>query len=212
MGFGGADALTGGGSSMEPRGALWDNHGLARHRPPALESPMKTLCLVLATLASGFLPADTQKTAPAPATKESREAKTQDLQRFLAALGMPRSNSEAARKQITAASKDPKLAAFPPAYWKDYLDSASPETFEKLLLPIYDKAYSHEDIKAFLKLFASPEFKQVLDRQPEGMRLLTEKNPAMLRGKAFEAFSAHMTEVGRKLQEKHGVKAGEAKK
>ena len=77
---------------------------------------------------------------------------------------------------------------------------------------IRDRAYSHEDIKAFLRLFASPEFKQAMDKQPEGMRLLTEKNPAMLRGKAFEAFSAHMTEVGRKLQAKHGIKPEDVKK
>lgn len=173
---------------------------------------MKPLCLALATLVAVNLPADTQKTAPPAASKENRDAKAKDIQRFLAALGMPQSNSDAARKQIAIASKDPKLAAFPASYWKDYLESASPETFEKLLIPLYDRAYSHEDIKAFLRLFASPEFKQVTEKQPEGMRLLAEKNPAMLRGKAFEAFSAHMTEVGRKLQAKHGVKSEEPKK
>lgn len=173
---------------------------------------MKTLSLALATLAAVNLAADTQKTAPTAASKENRDAKIKDIQRLLAALGMPQSNSDAARKQITTASKDPKLAAFPAAYWKDYLESASPETFEKLLLPIYDRAYSHEDIKAFLRLFASPEYKQVTEKQPEGMRLLAEKNPALLRGKAFEAFSAHMTEVGKKLQAKHGVKPEDVKK
>lgn len=197
---------------MERPAALWDNDGLARFRRQPYGDTMKTLCLALATLAATNLVADTQKTAPPAASKENREAKARDIQRLLQALGMPQSNSEAARKQITAASKDPKLASFPAAYWKDYLESASPETFERLLLPLYDKAYSHEDIKALLRLFASAEFKQAMDKQPEGMRLLTEKNPAMLRGKAFEAFSAHMTEVGRKLQEKHGIKPADAKK
>ena len=173
---------------------------------------MRFAPLALASLALLNLAADTQKKVAAPATKEPRDSKQKDIVRLLGALGMPQANSEAARKQITAASKEARLASYPAAYWKEYLDAAAPETFEKILVPIFDKAYSHDEIRTFLKLYSSPEFKQLLEKQPEGTRLLTEKNPANLRGKAFEAFSAHMTEVGRTLQAKHGIKAVEPKK
>jgi hypothetical protein len=172
---------------------------------------MRMILLVLAALAFQPLTADTQKST-APAVKESPATKQKDIIRFLTVLGMPQANSEAARKQITAASKDPKLAGYPAAYWKDYLDAAAPETFEKLLSPIFDKAYSHDEIKSFLKLFATPEFQKAVEKNPEGYRLFMEKHPGMLRAQAFESFSSHMTEVGKKLQQKHGIKAPEPKK
>lgn len=172
---------------------------------------MRTIPFALAALALLPLAADTQKTA-VPVAKEAPATKQQDLVRFLAALGMPKANSEAARKQITTASKEPRLAGYPAGYWSDYLAAAGPDTFEKLLVPIFDKAYTHEEIKAFLKLFASPEFKQAVEKNPEGYRLFMEKHPGMLRSQAFESFSSHMTEVGKKLQQKHGIKAPEPKK
>ena len=125
---------------------------------------------------------------------------------------MPQANSDAARSQITAASKDPKLSGYAAAYWKDYQDSASPDAFRKILLPIFDKAYSHDEIKAFLKLLADPDFKKAADRNTDGLRLLFEKHPTLLKGKAFESFTAYMNEVGKKLHEKHGIKAPESRK
>jgi hypothetical protein len=183
-----------------------------KSRPRSNGDNMRIHSFALAGLAFLAMAADTQKTTAPATAKVSPDTKQNDIVRFLAALGMPKANSEAARKQITTASKDPKLSSYPAAYWQDYLESAAPATFEKILVPIFDKAYTHEEIKACLKMYGSAEFKQVMEKHPEGMLLLFEKNPAMLRGQAFEAFSTHMTEVGRKLQQKHGIKAPESKK
>ena len=171
---------------------------------------MRTASFALAALTSLSLTADTQKRPTTPAAKA--ESKERDILRFLEALGMPQANSDAARNQISAAAKDPKLSAYPAAYWKDYQEAASPDAFRKFLLPIFDKAYSQDELRAFLKLLADPDFKKAADRNPEALRLFFEKHPAMLKGKAFETFSAYMTEVGKKLREKHGIKAPEHKK
>lgn len=44
------------------------------------------------------------------------------------------------------------------------------------------------------------------------MAVWLERNPVLLRGKAYESFSAYMTETGRKLRDKHGIKAAEPAK
>lgn len=174
---------------------------------------MRTLSYALAFVALSSLAADTQKQPSVPAKTATRaESKERDILRFLEALGMPQANSEAASKQISAAAKEPKLSGYPAAYWKDYQESVSPDVFRKLLLPIFDKAYSHDEIKAFLKLLADPDFKKAADKNADGLRLFFEKHPALLKGKAFESFSAYMTEVGKKLRDKHGIKAPEPKK
>ena len=173
---------------------------------------MRIPAIALALFAFASLAADTQKTPPSPVMKENREAKQKDISLLLNVLGWPKANSDAARKQLEGAAKDPKIHAFPAAYWKDYSDAASPDAFEKLLTPIFDKAYSHSEIKALLNMFASPEFKQLMDKQAEGLKLFIDKNPSLVKAKAFQVYSAHMTEVGKKLREKHGIKVEEPKK
>jgi uncharacterized protein len=163
----------------------------------------------LAPLATLFLGAETQKPAASvPASeakdaKDAKEAKRKDTVRLLKLIGWPATNSEAARQQLQNTAKDPKFAGYPAAYWKDFDAAASPEAFEKILVPLFDKTYSHDEIKSFLKLLNSPEFK-----------LFVEKNPdTKVKKEAFEAFSKYMTETSSKLQDKHGLKgAAPAKK
>lgn len=164
---------------------------------------MKSLVLAAACLS---LAADTQKPAVA-APAASKTTKAQDISHLLGALGWPEANSETARKQLATAAKDPKLAGYPAAYWKDYNEAASPAAFEKLLQPVFDQAYSHEEIKALVKLFASAEMKKVMEKHPEGLRLLLDKHPALLKAKSYDAFSKHLTEVGKELAKKHGIKS-----
>lgn len=161
---------------------------------------MRLLPLALAAFAALALGAETQKAAPPVSAKEgkdAKEAKRKDISALLKLLAWPSTNSDAARQQLKAAAKEPSLASFPAAYWKDYEAAASPEAFERILVPLFDKAYSHEEIKTFIKLVSTPEFK-----------LFAEKNPeSLVKKDAYEGFSKYMTEVGGKLREKHGIKA-----
>lgn len=155
--------------------------------------------VALAALAALCLNAEIQKpsqTAPAKESKEQKPTKQKDIVSLLKALGWPASNAEAARKQLQTAAKDPKLAAFPAAYWKDYEAAATPEAFEKILVPIFDKAYSHDEIKTILKFVSTAEFKFFLEKNPE----------VKVKKEAYEGFSKYMTEVSGKLRDKYGVK------
>lgn len=156
---------------------------------------MRLAPLALSALMGLSLGADTQQAGAKAPAKAAPDPKRVDIVRLLKVLNWPAANSEAARKQIEAASKDPKFGAFPAAYWKDYEAAATPEAFEKILLPLFDKTYSHDEVKALLRLMATPEFKLFLEKNPD----------AMLRKDAYEGYSKYMTEVGGKLREKHKV-------
>jgi hypothetical protein len=155
----------------------------------------------LAAFTALSLTAEVQKpgaAAPAKESKDPKIAKQKDIVHLLKVLGWPAGNAEAARKQLQTAAKDPKYSNFPAAYWKDYESAATPEAFEKILVPLFEKAYTHDEIKTLLKFMGSPEFK-----------FFAEKNPDVkVKKEAFEGFSKYMTEVGGKLREKHGVKVG----
>lgn len=102
---------------------------------------MNRSALVLALLAPLGVAADTQKkTDPAPKkaatpAKETGDSRTRDISRLLGMLGMPKANSEAARRQLAAAAKDPKLTGFPEAYWKEYNEAASPRPSRSCCCP-----------------------------------------------------------------------------
>jgi len=157
---------------------------------------MRLMRTAFAALAVLSLNAEIQKPGAKAPAKEAPVSKQKDIAQLLQLLGWPASNAEAARKQLQAAAKDPRFSNFPAAYWKDYESAATPEAFEKILAPLFDKAYTHDDIKGLIKFMGSPEFK-----------FFAEKNPDVkVKKEAFEGFSKYMTETGGKLREKHGVK------
>ncbi|MBI4912612.1 MAG: hypothetical protein HY823_07735 [Acidobacteria bacterium] len=166
---------------------------------------MRPVSLLVGLLLAAPLAADIQKTKPA-GPQAVQDAKRQDAIRLMGILDWPRGNSEAAKKQLEAAAKDPNLKNFPAAYWKDYAAAATPEAFEAILVPLVEKVYTAQELKNLVKLLSSPEMKTVADKHPEALALLLDKAPGLIKPKAYEAFSKHMTEVGKKLQEKHGVK------
>lgn len=181
---------------------------------------MLNLALPLAALITVAPAPDVQQKAAAPtakgATPEKSAApakagdklpqKAKDIARLLFVLGLPQANSESARKQLTAAAKDPKLSGYPAAYWKDYQDAAGPEVFANLLHPVFDKAYTAEEVSQLLQLMESPELKAAAEKHPKGMALFFQKHPSLLTNVAYKRFSEYMGEVGKKLREKHGLK------
>lgn len=179
--------------------------------------------LTLATLLAAPLP-DVQPKASVqakgnPTAKAGSPAKTEaklppkarDIAKLIFLLGLPQANSEAARKQLAAAAKDPKLSGYPEAYWKDYQEAASPDVFATLLHPLFDKAYTQDEVAQLVQLLESPEFKAAADKHPKGTALLFQKHPSLLTNAAYKRFSEHMSEVGKKLREKHGIKEPAAK-
>lgn len=125
--------------------------------------------------------------AVAPSTKKA------DLVLLMKHLGIGSTNSEATHKQIQAARKDPKLANLPAGYWADLEKAANPQAFEQLLLPIFDKAYTHDEVRQLLRLMANPEFK-----------LFMEKNPLQkLVREGYPAFSKYMDDQAKQLKEKY---------
>lgn len=166
---------------------------------PIVGEPMR-LFLLLTILASWVpLAADTQKSVPAAsqspaASAPASEAKSKDIHRLLGVLGIAKENSDATRKQLKEARKDAKLASFPDAYWKDFESAASPEAFEKILAPLFEKTYTAEEIKLLIKIYSAPENKFLIDKDPR----------MVVRKEAFEAFSTYMTETGKRLAKKHG--------
>lgn len=161
---------------------------------------MRLMPAALAVLATFALNAEVQKpkpNAPAQAPKDPKQAKQKDILTLLRILDWPATNSEAARKQLDAAAKDPKAAGMPAAYWKEFHSAAMPDAFEKILIPIFDKAYTHDEVKSLIKLMNTPEFRLFLEKNPE----------TKLKKEAFDGYSKYMTEVGAKLREKHTAKA-----
>lgn len=150
------------------------------------------VCIPLLATLGCLLPADASPQRPG-ATDAAPTTKTADLMQLIRRLAIGSTNADATRKQIQVARKDPKLASLPPAYWNDLEQVATPEVFERLMLPILDKAYTHEEVRQLLKLMTTPEFRLFMDKNPL-QKVVREGYPV---------FSKYMDEQAKQLREKH---------
>lgn len=54
----------------------------------------------------------------------------------------------------------------PNEFWSELLNELKPEAFIERMIPIYDKHFSHDEIKAWIVFFESPAGQKFLRNQP----------------------------------------------
>jgi hypothetical protein len=62
------------------------------------------------------------------------------------------------------------LPQVPPSFWDDFAKSVDPNELINLIVPIYAKHYSEEDIQEAIKFYKSPAGKRLIQEQPMVMQ------------------------------------------
>ena len=81
----------------------------------------------------------------------------------------------------------------PQAFWDDFLKEAKPETLVEMIIPVYEKHYTQEEVQGLIAFYQSPLGKKVITTMP----LIAQ-----------ESYSIG-TEWGKKLAEQVGKKLQE---
>jgi hypothetical protein len=55
----------------------------------------------------------------------------------------------------------------PPKFWDDFAKEAKPEELIDLVVPLYDKRLTHEEVKGIIKFYESPVGRKLVGIQPE---------------------------------------------
>jgi uncharacterized protein len=59
------------------------------------------------------------------------------------------------------------LPSVPDIFWKEFMSEVSPNELVDMVIPIYDKHFTHDDIKELIKFYSSPIGKKFIKVQPQ---------------------------------------------
>lgn len=123
-----------------------------------------TLVLALAILASGHAAAEDT-------------SKDDDIRRFFAITNVAELAMVDIRQNIELQKRaNPKV---PARFWTELLEEIKPSEFTERMVPIYDRKFTHEQIKAWLEFFESDAGQAFLNNQ----RAVLEESAAV--GQAY---------------------------
>lgn len=112
--------------------------------------------LILAALALALLcagPALAQQ-APGQAEGDDAAAKRQDIRRLLELTGSAQLGQQIIGQMMETFKKtDPKV---PESFWDEMAKEFDSKTMIDLVVPIYDKHLTHEDVKGLIAFYESP--------------------------------------------------------
>ncbi len=81
----------------------------------------------------------------------------------------------------------------PPAFWDEFLEAVDPDELVNLVIPIYERHLTHEDVQILIDFYSTPTGQKLIAAQPK----IVEES--MLAGQTWGTQLGE--EVARKLQE-----------
>ncbi len=95
--------------------------------------------------------------------KEGESALTQDIRKFLKLTHVAELSFADIKSNIELHSQaNPDI---PAEFWKELTDKLKPQEFIDRMVPIYEKHFSHEEVKAWIAFFESPHGQSFLKSQ-----------------------------------------------
>jgi len=58
----------------------------------------------------------------------------------------------------------------PATFWEEFMKEVTPGKLTDLVVPVYEKYFSHEDIKAFITFYETPAGKRLVEKLPMVMQ------------------------------------------
>jgi len=101
----------------------------------------------------------------APAARAEETAKQKDIRKLLELSGSGQIGIQVARQMID--SFRTSMPTVPKAFWDDFLKEARGEDLVDLVVPVYDRHLSHEDIKQLIVFYESPTGRKFVSVLPD---------------------------------------------
>ncbi len=104
-------------------------------------------------------------TAMAQAPAGEAAAKRQDIRKLLELTGAAKIGQQIAAQMIPMFKQANPQA--PPAFWNEVQKEFNPESMIELVIPIYDKHLTHDDIKGLIAFYQSPLGRKMAAATPQ---------------------------------------------
>ncbi len=153
--------------------------------------------LLLALAASLPVAADTQKKAT-PSQAEAAQ-KTADIKYWLKYSGVVAIQVDNAKKTLQG-SRRVSSKEIPDAFWEDFEKSITYEAFEAPMVEAYEKAFTAQELREYIKLLDNPVF-----------RKFQEKDRKVQQELVGPALRKVMEDTSKRLMQKHKIEKGAPK-
>lgn len=91
-------------------------------------------------------------------------AKAADIRKLLEVMGSARNTMQVLPQMMQALRKlSPDV---PDSVWQEFMAEVKPEELIELIVPIYDRHLSHEDVKALIRFYSSPIGQRLVQQLP----------------------------------------------
>ncbi len=115
--------------------------------------------------AAGPVPAQ-KGSSPGKATQTLAKAtKQDDIRRLLAITGSAKLSEQMMRQMVDAMK--PAMPGVPDSFWDKFLKEAKSEELVELMIPVYDKKFSREEIRKITEFYETPAGKKFVEKTPE---------------------------------------------
>jgi hypothetical protein len=102
--------------------------------------------------------------APRLALAEGKPSKTDDVRKLLTLSGVPQLGKQVVSNLVAGMRKE--APNVPERFWTDFRDGVRTEELLELIVPIYERALTAEEVKALLAFYESPAGKKFVALQP----------------------------------------------
>ncbi|MFB6351962.1 MAG: DUF2059 domain-containing protein [Bradymonadaceae bacterium] len=117
-------------------------------------------------------PDETAESESASAENSDSEtsAKREDIRRLLKITGTPKLGLRIARRIIENMKRS--YPDVPDKFWAEFEDELSEDAFISIIVPIYEKQFTHEDVKKLIEFYKTDVGQKYVEKLPT----LTEKS------------------------------------
>jgi len=97
-------------------------------------------------------------------TELTSETKRTDIKQLMEITGVGKLAIQAMNQMITVFKQSDMR--IPDKFWDDFISEADPNELVEMCIPIYEKHFTHDEIKQLLKFYKTPIGKKVIETQP----------------------------------------------
>jgi hypothetical protein len=119
--------------------------------------------LALALAVAAFAPPLAASAAPPAPSAEN--AKTRDIRRLLVLTGSGNLGKQVATQLIASFQK--AIPDVPASFWEEFAKEIDANELVELIVPIYDRHFSHDEVKAIIAFYESPAGRKLVSKLPE---------------------------------------------
>lgn len=96
--------------------------------------------------------------------QDAKSAKQKDIKKLMDLTGSGDLGVQVVKQMV--ASFKVEMPNVPQKFWDDFMKEVKGEDLVNLVIPIYDKHFSHEDIKGLIAFYESPVGKKFVSKLP----------------------------------------------